>query len=567
MTRSTNFDHKHLDDSLGFSLENDEFLKVMEGMSEHPVLEGRVVDGVVLDIQDSRVWLDVGLKSQGFIDIKELLQENIAYEDIKVGSTLKVFVERYENRHGEVALSREKALRAMEWEDIEKKIKNNETIQGTITGKVKGGFTVQVGRLNAFLPGSHLDLRSLRDPNQILGKVQEFAILKMDQSRSNLVLSRRLVFEAKQALSKTRILEQIQEGAVIEGTVRSIVVYGAFIDFGGVDGLLHVKDMSWERIADPHTLLKVGQVVKVVVIRFIRETCRISLGMKQLERDPWKDIQDRYSVGQKLKGIVTMIFDYGAFVQLEPGVEGLVHISEIMWGKWGGDEEKSQAHPSDVLQIDQEVEVMILDVNLGKRRISLGMKQCQNDPFTAFQKEHPIGSIVSVVVKDITEFGLSVQVTEQINGTIYGGDLSWTEDKIIALNKYKRGDVIQACILSISMKYERVFLGVKQMFSAEIQKKMQTWEVGTELICKVSGKFSTGVEVDLLGKTLTGFIKQYELNQDDISLEVGQYIRARIISIDKISCKIFLTYSRTAKDSEIQEYENEVVINKNNKNF
>lgn len=518
---------------------NDDFetmlLKSLQGQTG---LEGSVVSGQVVGIQNGMAMISVGLKSEGRIELKDLVDAGRDPSSVQIGETFEVFVERYEDKGGSVVLSREKARRQATWRVFEDKCRNREPVEGIITGRVKGGFTVDLSGISAFLPGSHVDVRMVKDMTPLMNIPLQFRILKMDQARNNMVVSRRAVIEMSQSEVRAQTLEKIEEGQVLEGVVRNMTDYGAFVDLNGIDGLLHVKDIAWGRVGHPADVLHVGQVVKVKIIRFIKETRRVSLGIKQLEKDPWEDLEGRYVLGQRVKGKIVLIVEYGAFVEIEPGVEGLVHVSEMSWNRQG-------VRPSEVVSLDQEIDVVILELNVAKRRVSLGVKQCIDNPFESFQAAHPVGTSMEVTVQDITEFGLLVSVTETIVGTAYKGDLSWEESGDLALRKYKRGDKIRARILNIDMQKERVLFGVKQL-SVEGHAELGQLELGSVVDCEVSGVFSTGLEVLLLNGVLSGFMRKSELGHDRSEqnpslFAVGTKLQAKIVSVDKIAWKVQLS--------------------------
>src|SRR5437868_12818782 len=402
-----------------------------ESMGVANSLEGTVVKGRVISIENDAALIDVGLKSEGRVPLKEFAAGGQEPE-IHVGDIVEVFLERMEDKNGEASLSREKARREEAWTQLEKSFQANERVTGRIFGRVKGGFTVDLDGAVAFLPGSQVDIRPVRDIGPLLGSDQPFQILKMDRSRGNIVASRRAVLEESRAEQRSELVASLKEGQILTGVVKNITDYGAFVDLGGVAGLLHVADIAWRRINHPSEALQSGQPVKVQVIRFNPESQRISLGMKQLEADPWEGVAAKYPPGTKFSGRVTNITDYGAFVELEPGVEGLVHVSEMSWTK-------KNVHPGKIVSTSQEVEVMVLDVDSGKRRISLGLKQVQRNPWEQFADDHPIGSEVEGEIRNITEFGLFIGLSADIDGMIHMSDLSWDEPGELAMAKYEKG--------------------------------------------------------------------------------------------------------------------------------
>ena len=419
-----------------------------EYLKEDTVLQGKVVKGTVVGFDDDMVIIDVGLKSEGKLPVSDF-----GAMELKIGDIVDVFVDRYENREGTVVLSREKARREEAWGELEKSLAENQHVIGTIFGRVKGGFTVDLNGVTAFLPGSQIDVRPIRDVTPLMGVAQPFALLKMDKVRGNIVVSRRAVLEESRAEQRSAMIKNLSEGQTVEGTVKNITDYGAFIDLGGVDGLLHVTDISWKRITNPAEILSVGQNVKVQIIKFNTDTGRISLGMKQLENDPWVGINEKFAVGTRLKGKVSNITDYGAFIELAPGIEGLVHVSEMSWTK-------KNVHPSKIVSLSQEVEVIVLDVDESKRRISLGMKQIQENPWKAFAETHKVGDIIEGEVKNIIEFGVFIALNDEIDGMIHSSDLSWDKAGEEAIKEYKKGQMVKAKILDIDVEKERISLGV-----------------------------------------------------------------------------------------------------------
>lgn len=375
---------------------------------------GTVMKGTIIRLTDDFATVDVGLKSEGRIPLREFGKN----DELKVGDVVEVLVDRYEDKDGNIVLSREKARREEVWQDLEKMMNNNERVNGVIFGRVKGGFTVDLNGAIAFLPGSQIDIRPIKDITPLMGISQPFQILKMDKVRGNIVVSRRVVLEETRASARAELIDTIKEGSVLEGIVKNLTDYGAFIDLGGVDGLLHVTDISWKRINHPAEVLSLGQTVKVQVIKFNEDTQRISLGMKQLENDPWQAVADKYKVGEVYKGKVTNITDYGAFIELEDGIEGLVHVSEMSWTR-------KNVHPGKIVSTSQEVEVKVLEVDPEKRRISLGIKQCTPNPWAAYVEEHPLGSVIEGKIKNITEFGLFIGLSDEIDGMIHLSDISW----------------------------------------------------------------------------------------------------------------------------------------------
>ena len=510
--------------------------------------EGSVITGHVLRLTDEFAIVDVGLKSEGRVPLKEFAPPGMAPE-VKPGDTIELFVERYEDRDGAIVLSREKARREESWTNIEKAFAANQRVSGTIYGRVKGGFTVDLGGAVAFLPGSQVDIRPVRDVTPLMGTPQPFQILKMDRARGNIVVSRRAVLEETRAEQRSELIQGLKEGMIIDGVVKNITDYGAFVDLGGVDGLLHVTDIAWRRINHPAEALQIGQPVRVQVIRFNPETQRISLGMKQLEADPWEGIAAKYPPGTKFTGRVTNITDYGAFVELEPGVEGLVHVSEMSWTK-------KNVHPGKIVATSQEVDVMVLDVDAGKRRISLGLKQVQGNPWEVFVDEHAIGSTIEGEVRNITEFGLFIGLTADLDGMVHMSDISWDEPGEVAINKYTKGDVVRAKVLDVDIEKERISLGIKQLQVDPAADVLDRVHKGDIVTCVVTAVQSNGIEVkvdDVLG----GFIRRAELARDKADqraerFAVGEKLDAKVTAVDRAARKLSLTIKGKEVDEEKQ---------------
>jgi small subunit ribosomal protein S1 len=434
-------------------------------------LEGTVVKGIVIALDNDTVSIDVGLKSEGHVPLKEFALPGQVPE-IRIGDTVEVYLDRIENAMGEAVLSREKARREESWEKLETQFNASQRVDGVIIGRVKGGFTVDLAGAMAFLPGSQVDIRPVRDIGPLMGQTLQFQVLKMDRRRGNIVVSRRSVLEESRAASRADLVANLKEGQVLEGVVKNITDYGAFVDLGGIDGLLHVTDIAWRRVNHPTEVLSVGQTVKVQVVRVNLETQRISLGMKQLQSDPWELAATRYPVNQKFKGRVTNITDYGAFVELEPGVEGLVHISEMSWTK-------KNIHPGKIVSTSQEVEVMVLEIDTIKRRISLGLKQCLPNPWVEFSAKYPVGSVIEGEIKNITEFGLFVGLESGIDGMVHLSDLDWSVPGEKAIASFNKGDTVKAKVVDVDVEKERVSLGIKQLtadpFAKSADLKRAMW--------------------------------------------------------------------------------------------
>jgi len=508
-----------------------------ESMGREAGFEGSVVTGRVVRLTDEYAIVDVGLKSEGRVLLKEFAQPGQKPE-VKPGDNIELYVERYEDRDGAIVLSREKARREEAWTNLEKSFESQVRVNGTIYGRVKGGFTVDLGGAVAFLPGSQVDIRPVRDVGPLMGTPQPFQILKMDRARGNIVVSRRAVLEETRAEQRSELIQGLKEGMILDGVVKNITDYGAFVDLGGVDGLLHVTDIAWRRINHPSEALQIGQPVRVQVIRFNSETQRISLGMKQLEADPWEGVAAKYPPGAKFSGRVTNITDYGAFVELEPGVEGLVHVSEMSWTK-------KNVHPGKIVATSQEVDVMVLDVDSSKRRISLGLKQVQRNPWEQFQDEHPVGSPVEGEVRNITEFGLFIGISADIDGMVHMSDLSWDDAGELAITKYEKGQMVRAKVLDIDAEKERISLGIKQLQddpAADVLSRVHKNDVVT---CVVTAVQANGIEVKV-DDVLTGFIRRAELARDKSDqrpdrFAVGEKVDAKVTAIDRAARKLSLT--------------------------
>jgi len=531
------------------SHETENFAALLEeSFGQTETLEGRVVKGKIIAIENDMAIIDVGLKSEGRIPLKEFSAPG-QETSLNEGDEIEVYLERLEDRNGETVLSYEKARREAAWKLLEQLHEKNEHVEGVIFGRVKGGFTVDVMGAIAFLPGSQVDIRPVRDVSPLIGVSQPFQILKMDRSRGNIVVSRRAVLEETRAEARSELVSRLEEGQILEGVVKNITDYGAFIDLGGVDGLLHVTDIAWHRVNHPSEVLTVGQQVKVQIIKFNPENQRISLGMKQLEVDPWAGVENRYPIGAKLQGRVTNITDYGAFIELEPGIEGLVHVTEMSWTK-------KNVPPGKIVSTSQEVEVMVLDIDASKRRISLGMKQCISNPWAALQEKYTVGSEIEGEIKSITEFGLLVGLSEDIDGTIHMSDLSWDQPGEEAITKYSKGMKVRAKILDIDPKKERISLGIKQLTGDPFEESIAGLKKGSIVTCEVTAILETGIEVSLAGG-LTGFIRKNELSRDRAEqrptrFAVQEKVDAKITQIDRANRKITLSIKAREADEERQ---------------
>jgi small subunit ribosomal protein S1 len=506
---------------------------------------GSVVTGRVIRVDDDVAVVDVGLKSEGRVPLKEFAPAG-AKPEVKPGDLIELFVERYEDKDGTIVLSREKARREEAWTALEKAAQAGTRVNGVIFGRVKGGFTVDLGGAVAFLPGSQVDIRPVRDVGPLMGQSQPFQILKMDRTRGNIVVSRRAVLEETRAEQRSELIQGLKEGMILDGVVKNITDYGAFVDLGGVDGLLHVTDIAWRRINHPSEALEIGLKVKVQVIRFNQETQRISLGMKQLMSDPWDGVAVKFPVGAKHSGRVTNITDYGAFVELEPGVEGLVHVSEMSWTK-------KNVHPGKIVSTTQEVEVVVLDVDEPKRRISLGLKQAQGNPWEVFQDKNPPGSIIEGEIRNITEFGLFIGIAPEVDGMIHMSDLSWDVAAETALAEYQKGQIVKAKVLDIDVEKERISLGIKQLEAdpaAEVLDRIRKGDIITGTVTKVE---ANGIEVRV-EDILTGFIRRAELARDrqdqrPDKFAVGEAVDARVLGVDRAARRLSLSI----KDKEVTE--------------
>ncbi|MFN3076646.1 MAG: 30S ribosomal protein S1 [Alphaproteobacteria bacterium] len=521
------------------SLEKEDFASLLDSSLAMAGggIEGAVIKGTVLSVDNDFVTVDVGLKSEGRVAMKEFAPVS-GKAEVKPGDTVEVFVERYEDRDGMIVLSRDKARREEAWNELEKAANGNQRVTGVIFGRVKGGFTVDLNGAVAFLPGSQVDIRPVRDVGPLLGTPQPFQILKMDRARGNIVVSRRAVLEETRAEQRSDLIENLKEGQVLEGVVKNITDYGAFVDLGGVDGLLHVTDISWKRINHPSEALHIGQSLKVQVIRFNPETQRISLGMKQLETDPWEGVDKKYPVGQKFTGRVTNITDYGAFVELEAGVEGLVHVSEMSWTK-------KNVHPGKIVSTSQEVDVMVLDVDPQKRRISLGLKQTMGNPWETFLQKFPVGGEIEGEIKNITEFGLFIGLTGEIDGMVHLSDLDWRRPGEEAVQDFKKGDIVRAKVLDVDVDKERISLGIKQLLEDPFSDAIKGLKKGDVVPCTVSAVQENGVEVMING-TVQGFVRKVELSRErgdqrPERFAVGDKVEAKITSIDRATRRIALS--------------------------
>jgi len=516
-----------------------------QSFQEMTSIEGSVVSGTVISIEKDMILIDVGLKCEGRVPIREF-GNNEEETKINVGDKVEVYIERLEDINGQAILSREKARREEAWVNLEVALEKQQRVNGIIFGKVKGGFTVDLEGATAFLPGSQVDIRPIKDLGVLMGTPQPFQILKMDRRRGNIVVSRRAVLEDSRAEARTELVANLQEGQVLQGVIKNITDYGAFVDLGGVDGLLHVTDISWKRINHPSEALQVGESVQVKVIKFNDETQRISLGIKQLSEDPWLKVFERFPVGAKMSGIVTNITDYGSFVELEDGIEGLVHVSEMSWTK-------KNVHPGKIVSTSEKVEVMILEIDVQKRRISLGIKQCVENPWEKYKNINKVDDIIEGEIRNITEFGLFIGLTDDIDGLVHLSDISWDGNGDELIKNYVKGSKIQVKILDIDVEKERISLGIKQLTEDIAATEIDNIRKGSTVTCTISAITENGLEVNV-GDNIKGFIKKNDLSRERADQKtdrygVGDKVDATVTNIDKKTRKISLSI----KAKEIEE--------------
>ena len=504
--------------------------------------EGQIVKGTVLFVKNDSVVIDVGLKSEGRIPLREFFSPG-EEPNIKPGDKFDVLLEKLENKEGEAMLSREKARKEESWVNLEKCLQSKEQVTGVITGRVKGGFTVDINGAVAFLPGSQVDLRPINDISPLINKPQPMLILKMDKFRGNIVVSRRAILEESREADRSKLLSDIDEGSKLKGIVKNITDYGVFVDLGGMDGLLHVTDLSWERVNHPSEVLKVGDEIDVLVIKYDKETKRISLGIKQLTEDPWSDIKKDYKVGEKIRAKISNITDYGAFVELKKGVEGLIHVSEMSWTN-------KNANPNTIISVNDEVDVKILEVDIEKRRISLGLKQCQENPWESFSKENKVGDIIEGKIKNITEFGIFIQLPKELNGMIHLSDISWDKSGEDAIKDFKQEDIVKSKILDIDIEKERISLGIKQLIKSKNNTSELIGKIFTTVIKRIE---ENEIEV-LINDKDKGIIKKSNLakiksDQKTSRFAVDEKIDAKVIGFNK-KTKV---YDLSIKEVEIAE--------------
>jgi len=532
------------------SVATESFAELFEQSQAHlaKLKPGAIVTGTVVDVRSDVVVINAGLKSEGIVPIEQF--RNDAGEiDVAVGDTVKVALDALENGFGETVLSREKAKRAMVWDELEEALEKNETITGRISGKVKGGFTVDIKDVRAFLPGSLVDVRPVRDPVYLEGKELEFKLIKLDRKRNNVVVSRRAVVESEHSEEREALLEKLVEGAVLKGVVKNLTDYGAFVDLGGIDGLLHITDMAWKRVRHPSEVVEVGQELDVRVLKYDRERNRVSLGLKQLGEDPWDNISRRYPANTRVFGKVSNVTDYGAFVEIEPGVEGLVHVSEMDWTN-------KNVNPSKVVQVGDEIEVMVLDVDEERRRISLGIKQVTSNPWETFAAIHKKGDKVSGQIKSITDFGIFIGLEGGIDGLVHLSDISWNANPEEIVRNYKKGDTLEAVVLAVDPERERISLGVKQLEQDPMGQFVANNTRGSIVKGTVKDVDAKGATIDL-GDGVEGYLAARDISHERVEdasqkLKVGDTVEAKIIGTDRKSRLMQLSIK--AKDeAETQE--------------
>ena len=515
----------------------EEFSKLLEASFEkNACQEGQVIQGTVVGVESDTIVVDVGMKTEGRIPSEEFCASGKDH-DLVIGDTVDVYLERIENALGDAVLSREKARREESWTNLLVSQKENKIVEGVINGKVKGGFTVDLAGAQAFLPGSQVDVRPIRDMRPLMYTTQTFHILKMDRRRGNIVVSRKSVLSESLNVDKSELLEKLKEGEILEGIVKNITDYGAFVDLGGIDGLLHVTDISWKRISSPSEVINIGEKIKVVITKVSEENMRISLGMKQLQSDPWVEAKNKYTIGERYKGRVTNIADYGAFVELEGGIEGLVHVSEMSWVS------KVQS-PNKYVSANDVIEVMILEIDIEKKRLSLGLKQCADNPWEDFAQKNPIGTKLKGKIQNIADFGLFVQVSDELDGLVHMSDIDWRKSGSDAIKDFEVGQDIDAIIIDIEPHKERISLGIKQL-DGDPMASLDEMKKGTVVTCTVVLSQAGGIEVEI-GDKIPAFIKRGDLSKDKSEqnpdrFEVGQKVDAKVTSLDSKTRRISLS--------------------------
>ncbi|MBT6755294.1 MAG: 30S ribosomal protein S1 [Gammaproteobacteria bacterium] len=516
---------------------------IEESISKLQVKSGAIIMGTVIDVKKDLVIVNAGLKSEGMIPIDQFIGFDGNVE-VKEGDTVEVTVDAIEDGFGETKLSREKAKKARAWVSLSEAFEEKKILEGRITGKVKGGFTVDLADIKAFLPGSLVDVRPVRETTYLEGKDLEFIVIKIDKKRNNVVVSRKAVLESENSEERDELISSLEEGSVIKGIVKNITDYGAFLDLGGVDGLLHITDMAWKRVRHPSELINIGDEIDVKVLKFDKEKTRVSLGLKQLNEDPWFEISKAHPEGSKLKGKITNIADYGCFVEIHNGVEGLVHVSEMDWTN-------KNANPEKLVAIGQEIEVMILDIDPERRRISLGIKQCQPNPWTKFIDNHEIGEIITGQIKSITDFGIFIGLDDGIDGLVHLSDLSWTESGDLAVRNYKKGDELKTILISADTERERISLGVKQLTVNKFQEYTQSKSKGAVVKGKILEKTPKYISIEL-GDSVVGNLKLSELASDKSvdSMQIGEDLELMITNIDKKNQTINLSMKAFEKQNE-----------------
>tara|TARA_B100001146_G_scaffold224897_1_gene244830 strand:+ start:8600 stop:10390 length:1791 start_codon:yes stop_codon:yes gene_type:complete len=513
-----------------------EFFKLLEeSFKKSSKLEGFVKKGKVVAVENDSIIVDVGLKSEGIVPLREL--DPTKSKEIKAGDNIEVFVERFEGRSGNAILSYEKAQREDAWEILSKSFENKEVVTGIIKGKIRGGFSVELSKTLAFLPGSQLDVRPI-DVESIMNKPQTFQIIKMDKKRNNIVVSRRSVIEGNRQVERGLLLSKIKEGDILEGMVKNLTDYGAFVDLGGMDGLIHVTDISWQRIEHPSEILSLGKKIKVKIIKFDQEQQKISLGLKQLQPDPWDKLIGKYVENNKYTGKVTKVTDYGAFVELEPGIEGLIHISEMTWSK-------SNIHPGKIVSNSQDIEIIILDIDKEKRRIGLGLKQCQENPWKKFSETYPKNTEIEGTVKHIAEFGLFIGLPTNVDGMVHLSDLDWEQAGEEAIKKYKKGDKVKAKIIDIDPESQKISLGIKQLVKSPLKSSFKDIKIGDTITCNITKLEEDGIHINTANK-LQGYIEKLDLSQEKSEqrvdrFAVGERVDAVITKVDQENSRLILS--------------------------